>query len=125
MKSDDGLMGAALAQSELSDLNLTAVDEEFDAVDEAGLVGREKQHGLRDLLRLADPAGGDLAGQIILGTLCLVTATEQLVETGGLGHARTDRIDADVAIPEVQDPVAREVAHRRLAGGIDAESRRP
>jgi hypothetical protein len=33
-----------------SDLRLAAVDEEFDAVDEARILGSEKQHGLGDFL---------------------------------------------------------------------------
>jgi hypothetical protein len=41
-----------------SDLDLTAVDEELDAVDEARLIRRQEQHRLGDLFGLADAAGG-------------------------------------------------------------------
>src|SRR3569833_315593 len=88
-----------------SNLHVPAVDEQFNAVDEAGLVGGEEENGLGDLLRLADAAGWDLAGEIVLGALGLLAATEQIVEAGGLGRARADRVDPDAAFPEIEDPI--------------------
>lgn len=62
-----------------SDLCLTAVDEELDAVDVGGFFGGQEHHRLGDLFGLADIAGRDLADQIVL-CLRLIAAAEQIVE---------------------------------------------
>src|SRR3954469_23182062 len=111
-----GLQPEPAAQISSSNLHMSAIDEQLDAIDEAGLVGGEEEDCLGDLLGLADAAGGDLARQIVLGALGLLAAAEQLVKAGGLGDAGADRIDANAAIPEIEDPVARKIAHGRLAG---------
>ena len=48
-----------------SDLDLAAIDEELDAVDEAGVIRGEKEHRLGDLLGLADAACRDQARKIV------------------------------------------------------------
>ena len=97
-----------------SDLDLTAVNEELDAVDEARLIRRQEQHRFGDLFGLADAARGDAACEIALGALRLLPAAEQHVEAGRFRHARADRVDADMPAFEVEYPVAREASHGRL-----------
>src|SRR5215813_4082815 len=104
-----------------SDLDLTAIDEELDAIDEAGFVGCQEQHRLGDLVGLADAACGDQGGEIVLRALGLLAATEQLVQARSVGDAWADRVHADVPVLEVEDPVAGEVPHRRLGRRIHAE----
>src|SRR5919107_1957826 len=99
-----------------SNLDLTTVDEEFDAIHETGLIGSQEEHRLGDLLGLPDPAQRDLACEKILCALCLVPASEKLVQTCGFGHPRADGIHPDVAILEVEGPVAGEAAYGCLRG---------
>ena len=106
------------------DLSLTAVDEQFYTVDEGGVVGGEEEHGLGDLLGLADTAGRNKAGEIGLCALGLVAITEQFIEARRVGDAGADCIHPDVAILQIEDPVAGKIADRRFRGGVDTERRR-
>jgi hypothetical protein len=97
-------------------LGLAAIDEQLDAVDERGIFGSKEENGFRDLFRLADTAGGNQACEIVLCGLGALAIAEQFVEAGRIRDAGADRIDADMAILQVEDLVACEVADRRFRG---------
>ena len=104
-----------------SDLCLTAIDKKLDPVDEACIIGSEKEYRISDFFGLANPTGGNQLGKLILDTFGLRTTAKQMVETGGIRQAGTDGIDADTAILEVKNPVAGKISYRRFGCGIDAE----
>src|ERR1700682_1754343 len=105
---------------EISDLCLAAVNEELDAVDIAGLVARQKQ-GSGDLIDF-----GDAAQRHTLRherqDLLLATG-EALQQARRLGRPRADGVDAHAAAGQIQCPAAGPVAHRSLAGGVNALAR--
>lgn len=55
----DSMSDLSVVQLDPSELLLTAVDEELDAIDIARRIRGEEQHGLGDLLGLADASGWD------------------------------------------------------------------
>src|SRR5438094_8901302 len=103
---------------------MAAIDEEFDPVDEARIVRSEEEDRLRDFFGLPNAPRRDQAGEIILGAGRLLAAAEQIVEASRIGHPRADRVNANMTVLEIEDPVTGEVAHGCLGGGIDAEGRR-
>jgi hypothetical protein len=73
--------------SRRSDLHLTAVGEQFNAVDEAGVVGGQEEHGSCDLLGLTDAAGRNQTGELVLHAFRLCTAPEEIVRARGVSDA--------------------------------------
>src|SRR5437879_4318219 len=92
-----------------SDLGLTAVDEQFDTVDKARVVGGQKDCRLGNFVGIADAAHWDPRGQGIDHSLlpCGVGAG-QTKEAWRLGRSGTKRVDPDAATLEIENPVAGE-----------------
>src|SRR5579871_5246302 len=88
-----------------SNLGDAAVDEQFRAVDKAGVVRGEEQDGARDLVGLADPASRDIRRHPRLHPFRLGAAAKKPVEAGGVDRAGAHDIDADAPALEVEDPV--------------------
>ncbi|RBL83813.1 hypothetical protein DDE05_27940 [Streptomyces cavourensis] len=115
--------GCAAARRRGSDLCHAAVDEELDAIDEAGGIRGQKRHHLANLLRLAKTTQRHLCGQVIEQSLTGLVR-DQAAQPRRADRPRAHDIHADAAVFQIQRPGARKVAHRRLAGAVDAEIRR-
>src|SRR2546422_394410 len=102
------------------DLGHAAVDEQLDAGDVAAVIGRQEERGLRDLVGAAHPPHRNRGHDILLELLDLRLAQPQAIEARRLDRTRADRVDADPAPLEIDGPAARERAHRRLGGAVDA-----
>src|ERR1700712_3842473 len=99
----------------VSDLRLAAIGKEFDAVDEARFVGGQEERRAGDLVSMTDAAERNQGRHIV----------EQPLLLGRLGTCETDksrcfrrtgaeRVDADAAVLQIEDPAAGEIAQCRL-----------
>jgi hypothetical protein len=109
-----------LQQDNVLRLNLggTTVDEELDAVDEAGIARGEEESDRRDLLRASHLAAG------YLGFEELLRVGSEGIEDWGVDGAGTEDVHADSALLEFQEPGTGERANRSLTGTVDAERRK-
>jgi len=105
-----------------SDLRHASVNEELDAIDETGGIRGKKRHRFANFLRFAQAAQRHLCSQIIKRLLTGLVG-HQPAQPWRADRTRADHIYTDATLFQVQRPRAREVAHRRLAGAIDAEIR--
>src|SRR5579872_6544448 len=101
-----------------SDLSSSAVDKQFGAGDEAGVVGREKQGGLRDLVGLSDTAHRNRRYDSRDGVRRLP------VEDRGLDRTRAKHVGADSAILELDTPRSNEIADGSLGRAVNPEGGR-
>src|SRR5262245_49479373 len=109
-----------VAPNRCLDLGHAAVDEQLDPGDETAVVGGEEQGGLRHLIRRAHPAqrhGGD---DVRLHLVDLLPRPPGFVEAWRFGRAGADGVHADLAVPQLRRPAARERPHGGLAGAVDA-----
>ena len=67
LRRTNPILGLRKYQDLQLDLSGTTVDEEFDAVDEAGIAGGEEKSDRRDLLRASHLAAWDLGFEELLG----------------------------------------------------------
>jgi hypothetical protein len=106
-----------------SNLGHAAIDEEFDSIDKAAVVGSEEQHSLRNFIGDADPskrAYGSLGGD---ETRHLIFGQPQLVVTRCRYGTGADDVYTDLTIFQIDDPAAREGTQRGFGLGIDTERR--
>ena len=100
-----------------SDLCEAAVEEQINTRDKAAVLGCGKQHGGRDFLRAADASqwccGGESGAQFV----CLRSGGDLAVDDRRVYGARTDRIDANATVLELDGPCPRERATGRLRKG--------
>src|SRR5258708_2751091 len=98
-------------------LNLggTTVDEELDAVDEAGIAGGEEESDRRDLLRASHLAAG------YLGFEELLRVGSEGIEDRGVDRAGTEDVHADSTLLEFQEPGTGKRANRSLTGMVAAQ----
>jgi hypothetical protein len=80
------------------DLGHATIDAQFDAGNEAAVVGGQKQCGGRDLFRAAQPIEWYRRGE-----LCLVGLT---VQHGSVNRTRAQRVEPDAAVVELPGPGA-------------------
>jgi hypothetical protein len=100
------------------------MDRQLDAGYVAAVVGDQEQDGLRDLIRSAGTAQGNIADRTLYKLIDLfLRHSERGVVTRRRDDARTHCIHPDLALPEVDGPGARKRADRGLGRGVDAEGR--
>ena len=99
------------------DLGGAAVDEELDAVDETGVARGEEEGDGCDLFRASDFAARDLGFEELLGI------GSEGIEDRRVDSARAEDVHANSSLLELDQPGAREGAHGRFAGAVDAERR--
>src|SRR5882724_6506187 len=87
-------------------LRHSAVDGEFDASDEATVVGGEEESGLGDLDRLAHAAERDLLDHLRLESRDLIGGEAAFAQDGRIDGSGRDDVDADLAGFEVRGPGA-------------------
>lgn len=97
-----------------SNLDLATVDKQLHTVDEGRIIRCQEEDYLGDFVRLADPTCRNEACKVILGALGAFTVTEQFVETSRIRHSRADGVDANVAILQIEYPVAGEITDGSL-----------
>src|SRR2546425_5018582 len=86
-------------------LGETAIHEQLGSRDIAAVVGGEKHHGFRDLVGRTAPAERHRAGDRLGALLARFRGTQDLIQSGRIGRAPDDRVDANVA--GLQSPRAR------------------
>src|SRR5207245_8705696 len=99
-------------------LGETAIHEQLCSRDEAAVVGCEKHHGLRDLVGRTAPAERHRAGDRLGALLARFRGTQELIQSGRIGRARADRVDANVAVLQVRCPRPCERTHGGLGGAV-------
>src|SRR5882724_9571630 len=110
---------AFIAMSLRSDLCRAAVHVQLGAGDEAGIVRREDDDGLGELVRATEAAHDNGRGE----HLHVVGVGEGPVEERGVDGAWTDDVDPNASSLEVRGPRAREGAYGGFRGRVDAEGR--
>ena len=100
-----------------------AVDEEFDAGDEAGVVGGEEGDGFGDFVGGAHAAHGDTADESGFELGGIADGLPQAIDGRGFDGAGADDVDADFAVLEIDGPTAGERAEGGFGGAVDAEGR--
>src|SRR5262249_25312554 len=109
-----------VAPNRCLDLGHAAIDEQLDAGDVAAVVGGEEQGSVRHLVWRAHPAqwhGGDDAR---LHLVDLLPRPPGLAEARRFSRAGADGVHADLAVPQLRRPAARERPHGGLAAAVDA-----
>src|SRR6516164_3030752 len=107
------------------DLGHAAIDEQLDAGDVAAVVRGEEHGGFRHLVRPAHPAQRHGSGEAHLELIDSLLRQTGLVEDGRFGVSGADGVDADLAVPQVGGPAARERPHGRLRRAVDADRFQP
>src|SRR5689334_22045209 len=103
-----------------SDLLLTTIDEQLDAIHEARIVRGEEQRSAGDFAGFAKTSHGNLRSQVVSEALTLRgVVTGQIEQAWRAGCAGADRVHADLTVLEVENPVACERAHRGLRSRIN------
>ena len=100
------------------DLGGATVDEEFDAVDEARVVGGEEEGDGCDLFRAAHFAAWDQ------GFEALFCVRAERIEDRRVDGAGAEDVHANSSLLELDQPGASEGAHGSFAGAVDAERRK-
>src|SRR5580658_2645257 len=105
-------------------LSQAAIDEQLDASYVAAVVGGQEQDGLRDFIRGAGTAQGNIANRALYKLIDLfLRHPERGVVAWRRDDARTDCIHPNLASLEVDGPGARKRADRGLGRAVDAEGR--
>src|SRR6202158_3788858 len=116
----DSLPGAAVtprSRVHSSDLSGTTVDAEFDAVDEARVVGSEEESYGCDLFRTAHLAARNEGFEPLL---CLGA---EWVEDRRVDSAGAEDVHANSSLLKLDQPGTCEGAHSGFTGAVDAERR--
>jgi hypothetical protein len=95
-------------------LGQAAVDEEFYASDETGVVGGEEGDGFGDFVGGAHAAHGDAADESSFELGCIADDLPKTIDGRGFDGAGADDVDADFAVLEIDGPTAGE----RAEGGF-------
>src|SRR5882724_10750012 len=111
-----GDLGIHNSINDALDLCEAAIDEQFRSRDVAAVVGCEKHHGLRDLIRSTEPAEWNTAGNDLHVFLDCFYG----MPWGCVGITRAHRVHANAASLQVRCPCARERTHRGFGGAIHA-----
>ena len=98
----------------VSDLRCAAIDKQFDAGNEAAVIGCEEQGSFRNFVRPAYPPQRYGRGEARLELLGLLLILYQAIEARCVDRTRTDRIDTDLAVLEIGGPAPGERPHRGL-----------
>src|SRR6202166_430267 len=106
-----------------SNLGHAAIDEEFDSIDEAAVIGSEEQDSLRNFIRDANASKRDYGSLGGYETRHLLFGQTKLVVTWCRYGAGADDIYTDLVVFQIDDPASREGTQRGFARGIDAERR--
>src|ERR1700683_2901095 len=105
-------------------LSQAAIDEQLDAGYVAAVVGGQEQDGLRDFIRGAGTAQGNIANRALYKLIDLfLRHPKRGVVARRRDDARTDCIHPDLALLEVYGPRARERADCSFGRAVDAEGR--
>src|SRR2546422_3494055 len=116
------LESAERAPSATNALHLgeAAIHEQFRSRDVAAVVGGEEHHGLRDLVRRAEPAEWNTAGNgldVFIGGFAGMP-------WGRIGVARAHRVHANASILQARRPCPRERTHGGFGGAVHTPLRR-
>src|SRR5215471_6087065 len=114
-----------VAPNRCLDLGHAAIDEQLDPGDETAVVGGEEQGGVRHLVRRAHPAqrhGGDDVRRELVE---LLPRPPGDVDPRRFNRARANGVHADLVVPQVHGPTARERPHSGLAGTVNTGKYRP
>jgi hypothetical protein len=111
---------ACRAPTEL-DLGHASVYEEFDAGDEAGVVGGEEGDGFGDFVGGAHAAHGDTADESSFELGCIADDLPKTIDGRSFNGAGADDVDADFAVLEIDRPTAGERAEGGFGSAVDAE----
>ena len=103
-----------------SNLCHTAIDKQFDAVDKAAIVTSEKNQGFGNLIGCAYSSQWDIVG---LGYkwLRLFLAQSLDIEPKSWHNPRTNGVNPDLALFEVECPIAGKRAHSGFGCAVNAE----
>src|SRR5580658_4693319 len=105
-------------------LSQAAIDEQLDASYVAAVVGGQEQDGLRDFIRGARTAQGNIDKRALYILIdFLLRHPKRSVVARRRDDARTDCIDSDLSLLKIYGPGARKRADRSLRRTIDAEGR--
>jgi len=106
---------------EFTFLNLgqAAIDEQLDAGNVAAVVRGEKHGGIRDLVRRAHPAHRHGGHDVRLELVELLPRPPGDVDPRRFNRARANGVHADLVVPQVHRPTARERPHSGLAGTVN------
>src|SRR2546422_70600 len=102
-----------------------AIHKQFRSRDVAAVVGCEKHHRLRDLIRRAEPAERNSGGNDLRALPARFRGSEQVTQPGRVDRAGAHGVNADAAILQVRRPGARERADGGFAGAVHAVGRKP
>jgi hypothetical protein len=105
-----------------SDLCLTSVDEQFNTCDITAVIGCKKGDGFCDLIRITHPTHRYGAQESRLHLLSLLSILERATEARCVGRTRTDGVDTDFAVFEVDRPRTRERPYRGLGCPVNTQS---
>src|SRR5580658_10095831 len=105
-------------------LSQAAIDEQLDTGYIAAVVGGQKQDGLRDFIRGAGTAQGNIAKRALYIPIDVVPRhPKRSVVSRRRDDPRTDCVDPDLALLQIYGPGARKGPDRRLGCAVDAERR--
>src|ERR1700691_1301757 len=106
-----------------SNLGHAVIDEEFNSIDKAAVVGSEEQDSLRNFIGDADASKRDYGSLGGDETRHLLFGQAKLVVTWCRYGAGADDVYTDLVVFQIDDPASREGTQRGFARGIDAERR--
>ena len=102
----------------LLNLGGSTVNEEFDPVDEAGIIGGKEEGDGRDLFRASHLAAWNLGFEELFGVRA------ERVENWRVDSAWTEDIHADLSLFELYEPGTSVGANRSFAGTINTKRRK-
>jgi len=108
-------------------LNLceTAIDEQFRSRDITALVGREKHHGLRDLVGGAESTQRNSAADHLSALLACFRGSQHVGQAWRVDGARAYRVHANAALLQIRRPSPRKGAHGGFGRAVNAVRRQP
>ena len=113
-------------RSSLSDLGHATIDEEFDARDVATFLGRKEDDRFGNFIQ------GSRATEryFVHDAVCVLfdlffRHAQGIAVAGRRNHARTNSVDADLAVFQIRGEGAGEGTHGGFGCAVDAERRRP
>src|SRR5580698_8130229 len=105
-----------------SDLDHTAIDEEFNTGDKACVIRGEEDNRLRNLVRMSHPSQRNLRGEAGLDLPGLLGILGEAVHSRSIDGAGADYIDANLAVLKLIRPRPGEGSDGSFCGAIDAKS---
>jgi hypothetical protein len=112
------------AVTKSSDLCPTPIDEQFNAGgDITAVIRREEQHGFRDFVRTSHSTHRHAGYEARLYLLDLFLSLYRAIEDQRIDRTRTDRVDSDLAVFQVDRPGASERSYSSLTRTVNTMRR--